>query len=168
MPTTTNRDTIAAVQAESGPDLTTGGDATTAPTRPIKPRTIKVVLNVAADQERFDALVQLSGLSQAEYVRRCCLGRTVKVVPLANRLTAAELGPVQVTVRKLIKQLTQQVKAQPEFRGLVGLLEMAQSINTDLSTVRRALTGRLVKLAVTPEPESDPEAPVSAVDPAAP
>ncbi len=118
----------------------------------VKPRTIKAVLTLAADQERFDALLQLSGFSQAEYVRRCCLDTPIKVVPLANRLTAAELGPVQINVRRLIKQLTQQVQAQPESTTLAALLATAQAINTDLSTVRRTLMGRLVAPTETTEP----------------
>ncbi|MBD2033567.1 hypothetical protein H6F86_05495 [Phormidium sp. FACHB-592] len=95
-----------------------------------KPRVIKAQLEHKADQERFDGFVQMSGLSQAEYIRRCCLEPAVTVIPDSNVLVYAELSKLQGT-------LTQAVQGESS-EAVRSLLSNALQ---EVKTMRLALLG---------------------------
>jgi hypothetical protein len=95
-----------------------------------KPRVIKAQLEHKADQERFDGFVQMSGLSQAEYIRRCCLEPAVTVIPDSNVLVYAELSKLQGTLTQAV-----QGESSEAVRSLLG------NALQEVKTMRLALLG---------------------------
>jgi len=93
-----------------------------------KPLTIKAVLELQTEQERFLSLVALSGLTKAEYIRRCCLEPRLIVIPDHNIRLYGALGTLHVTLKRAVKQTP-----TPE-------LEMALA---EVQTLRLSLVGML-------------------------
>ena len=93
---------------------------------------IQSTLMTKADQQRFEALVQESGLSKAEYIRRCCLEPVVTLVPDANLKLYGEMGALQITLKRLVSTtptpelVTALAQVQSLRLTLVGLLESMQ------------------------------------------
>ncbi len=122
-----------------------------------KPRVIKATLDHRQDQERFDLLVQTSGLSQAEYIRRCCLEPELTVVPDCNIQAYVALGKLQ----RLLQQLLQQTQAQTHAKTVSAILqplsdfdrEQLQAARQELALMRLLVTG--VRLESTTEKAVD-------------
>jgi len=93
---------------------------------------IQAKLTTKADQECFEALVEASGLSKADYIRFCCLETTVVQVPNQNLLLYAQLGTLQMTLRRAVKtELTPDLEQALELvkamrLQLVGMCEQGE------------------------------------------
>lgn len=111
-----------------------------------KARIIKAKLDIAADQERFDGLVAISGLSQAEYIRHCSLEQAIKVVPDCNINAYARLGQMQIALQQFKPAVAQIITADTETQQRV--LKALEETLFEVKQCRRELTGRQLKQAL--------------------
>jgi hypothetical protein len=78
---------------------------------------IKATLTDPKEIERFLSLVQMSGLSQAEYIRRCCLNEEIIVAPQEHLNLYAQLGEVQVMMKNIRANLRKILAQEKEEQG---------------------------------------------------
>ncbi len=83
---------------------------------------IRADLTSKEEQERFELLVETSGLPKADYIRRCCLDKEIKTVPRGNLLAYGELGPLQAELTHVHHYLHDILKrlSQTEGEAAVG------------------------------------------------